>query len=100
MENKSGENKDNRDNWFENAEDGVEQELFADVEETAEPKEDEAENLVFGDHAEQEKTEEAEALQEDDDRELKETPKEKKKWMLSNMSLWKEPPMMTDFGKV
>ena len=86
MENKSGENKDNRDNWFENAEDGVEQELFADVEETAEPKEDEAENLVFGDHAEQEITEEAEALQEDDDRELKETPKEKIKWMLLGMA--------------
>lgn len=85
MENKSGENKDNRDNWFENAEDGVEQELFADVEEAAEPKEDEAENLVFDDHAEQEKTEETKALQEDDDRELQETPKEKKKWMLLGM---------------
>ncbi|MBQ7050818.1 MAG: hypothetical protein IJN87_09335 [Firmicutes bacterium] len=86
MENKSGENKDNRDNWFENAEDGVEQELFADVEEAAEPKEDEAENLSFDGHAEQEKNEEAEALQEDDDRELKETPKEKKKWMLLGMA--------------
>lgn len=76
-------NEDTRDSWFESSEAEAEQDLFEGIEEPAEPEETEAEEKT-AENEEPKADPEAEKLQEDD-RELQETPKEMKKWLLLGM---------------
>ncbi len=82
MENK-GEERESRANWFENSDDELEQDLFVNAEEAEELQENGIEENILSDDTKK-SAEESEKLQEDD-RELEETPKEKKKWMLLGM---------------